>query len=84
MARTTPTKSKTVTVQSGVNVGGLTPGQIAEVDDTQQVRDLIEGGLWTLVVKKDVEEAQELELSLNPPSDVPTGAELYGDPVAEA
>lgn len=48
MARTV--KSKTLKVQSGVNAGGLTPGKIAEVEDTAQVRGLIAAGLWTLLV----------------------------------
>ena len=61
MARSqVPVKSKTIMVQSGVNVGGLVPGQIAEVDDTEQSRGLVTAGLWTLIVsKKDREEAVE-------------------------
>jgi hypothetical protein len=52
MARYVPEKNKTVKVRSTVNVIGLTPGQIAEVDDTKQVRDLISGGLLVLLVNR--------------------------------
>lgn len=52
MARPLPIKNKTVKVRSTVTVLGLNPGQIAEIDDTQQVRDLIAGGLLVLIVSK--------------------------------
>jgi|GEM_PF-3831744 len=52
MARPLPVKTKTVKVRSNVNVGGLTPGQFAEVDDNKYARDLIATGLWTLLVDK--------------------------------
>lgn len=48
-----PIKSKTVKIVSMVNVAGLQPGQMAEVDDTTQTRDLIAAGLWTLLVSSD-------------------------------
>lgn len=44
-------KPKTVKVISAITVGGLQPGQIAEVDDGQQTRDLIEAGFWTMLVE---------------------------------
>ena len=51
MARASvPVKNKTLKVQSAVHVGGLTPGQMAEVDDSGQTRGLIEAGLWVLVL----------------------------------
>jgi hypothetical protein len=52
MARPIPEKNKTVKVRSTVTVLGLNPGQIAEIDDTKQVRDLIAGGLLVLIVSK--------------------------------
>lgn len=52
MARPIPEKRKTVKVQSTVNILGLTPGQIVEIDDTQQVRDLVGAGLLVLVMTK--------------------------------
>lgn len=41
---------KTVIVQSVITTGGLAPGQQAEVEDTEQTRDLIGAGFWTLLV----------------------------------
>lgn len=48
-----PIKSKTVKIVSMVTVAGLQPGQMAEVDDTAQTRDLIAAGLWTLLVSPE-------------------------------
>jgi len=50
MARPVPTKTKTVKIRSNANIGVLAPGQIAEVEYSQKARDLIESGLWTLLV----------------------------------
>lgn len=58
MARTLPVKGKTVKIRSNVNIAGLRPGQMAEVDDTQKTRDLISAGLWTLLVTKSTEPVQ--------------------------
>lgn len=44
-------KPKTVKVISAITVGGLQPGQIAEVEDGQQTRNLIEAGFWTMLVE---------------------------------
>lgn len=52
MARALPEKNKTVKVRSTVNVLGLNSGQIAEIDDTKAVRDLIAAGLLVLLVDK--------------------------------
>lgn len=52
MARAIPVKSKTVVVRSTVTVGGMSAGQIAEVDDSQKTRDLISAGLWVLLISK--------------------------------
>lgn len=55
MARTIPFRGKTVKVRSTANVGGLTPGQIAEVDDTSYTRGLVSAGLWTLLITTEEE-----------------------------
>lgn len=60
MARQIPVKNKTVKVRSNVNVLGLAPGQMAEVDDDARTRGLIEAGLWTLLVEKAVAAAAAL------------------------
>lgn len=45
-------KGKTVRVLANVTVGGLAPGQAAEVDDSDQVRGYIAGGLWSLLTSE--------------------------------
>lgn len=62
----------TVKVQSTIHIGGLKPGQIAEVDDTEFVRGLIRQGLWLLLVESEVLTGTD-EL-----------AETFGDDLAEA
>ena len=46
---TPPVKGKTIKVVSAITVGGLTPGQRAEVEDNAQTRDFIRGGFWLLL-----------------------------------
>lgn len=41
---------QTVIVQSNINVGGLAPGQQAEVEDSPKTRELLDAGFWTLLV----------------------------------
>lgn len=50
MARSLKPTGKTLSVRSAINIGGLTPGQEAVVDDSESVRNLIKSGFWTLLV----------------------------------
>lgn len=68
MARPIPEKRKTVKVRSTVSVLGLNAGQIAEIDDTKQVRDLIGGGLLVLLV--DVNEIAPKKVAAPKPAPI--------------
>lgn len=73
-------KPKTVKVISAITVGGLQPGQIAEVEDGQQTRNLIEAGFWTMLVESGTAAAAAAVIAAPVDTSVPLATET---PVTE-
>jgi hypothetical protein len=73
MPRKLPEKGKTLKVLSTIHVGGLAPGQRAEVDDTPFVRSLLRSGLWLLLVKAPDPVVAPVEEGDDASADLPAG-----------
>jgi len=56
----TPSKGTTLNVRSTNHSGGMTPGQMAVMEDTDFTRRMLNSGLWELLVTPD---------ELDPPED---------------
>jgi hypothetical protein len=71
---------KTVKVRSAVNVGGLSAGQEAEVEDTDQTRSLIKSGYWALLVPVGPKKAPKVDSTYAEQSGDDVPGLPFGDP----